>query len=185
MQVIKSKQQKLKNYKIKLHKIKAFIFDVDGVFTDGMVLPSGGDFLRMHNAKDGYAVRYALTQGYPIGIITGGASETIRERFNMLGVTDVYLASFNKIGSFTDFCRKYNLQPDEVLCMGDDIPDIEILTSSGLPTCPADAVPEVKAVCEYISDKPGGKACVRDVIEQTLKLQGKWNLLCSANQASN
>ncbi|MDR0414528.1 MAG: HAD hydrolase family protein [Prevotellaceae bacterium] len=173
------------NYKTKLHKIKAFVFDVDGVFTDGMVLASGGDFLRMHNAKDGYAVRYAVAHGYHVGILTGGASESIRERFNMLGVTDVYLASFNKISDFEDFCHKHRLQPDEVLCMGDDIPDIEILEKSGLPTCPADAVPEVKAVCEYISDKPGGKTCVRDVIEQTLKLQGKWNLQGSGNSASS
>jgi 3-deoxy-D-manno-octulosonate 8-phosphate phosphatase (KDO 8-P phosphatase) len=173
------------NYKTKLHQIKAFVFDVDGVFTNGMVLASGGDFLRMHNAKDGYAVRYAVTQGYAVGIITGGASESIRERFSMLGVTDVYLASFNKIKDFADFCRKHRLQPHEVLCMGDDIPDIEILAQSGLPTCPADAVPEVKAICGYISDKPGGMACVRDVIEQTLKLQGKWNLPCSTSQASN
>ncbi|MDR2813200.1 MAG: HAD hydrolase family protein, partial [Prevotellaceae bacterium] len=173
------------NYKTKLHTIKAFVFDVDGVFTDGMVLASGGDFLRMHNAKDGYAIRYAATHGYPVGIITGGASESIRERFNMLGVTDVYLASFDKIKDFADFCRKRQLQPHEVLCMGDDIPDIEILTKSGLATCPADAVPEVKAICEYISDKSGGRACVRDVIEQTLKLQGKWNLPSGASQASN
>lgn len=165
------------NYKTKLHNIKAFVFDVDGVFTNGMVLASGGDFLRMHNAKDGYAVRYALAQGYPVGIITGGASESIRERFGMLGVTDVYLASFNKIEHLADFCSKYKLQPNEVLCMGDDIPDIEILAGCGLSTCPADAVPEVKAICEYISDKPGGMACVRDVIEQTLKLQGKWSLM--------
>ncbi|MDR0687943.1 MAG: HAD hydrolase family protein [Prevotellaceae bacterium] len=173
------------NYKTQLHKIKAFVFDVDGVFTDGMVLASGGDFLRMHNTKDGYAVGYAVMHGYPVGIITGGASESIRERFNMLGVTDVYLASANKIGDFTDFCRKHRLQPDEVLCMGDDIPDVEILKRSGLPTCPADAVPEVKAICRYISDKPGGKACVRDVIEQTLKLQNKWNLPGSASHASS
>jgi 3-deoxy-D-manno-octulosonate 8-phosphate phosphatase (KDO 8-P phosphatase) len=173
------------NYKTQLHKIKAFVFDVDGVFTDGMVLASGGDFLRMHNAKDGYAVGYAVKHGYPVGIITGGASESIRERFNMLGVTDVYLASANKTGDFTDFCRKHRLQPDEVLCMGDDIPDVEILERSGLPTCPADAVPEVKVICRYISDKPGGKACVRDVIEQTLKLQNKWNLPGSAGHASS
>ena len=168
------------NYKTKLHTIKAFVFDVDGVFTNGMVLASGGDFLRMHNAKDGYAVRYAVNQGYPIGIITGGASESIRERFGMLGVTDVHLASFNKIEHFAGFCRKHRIHPREVLCMGDDIPDMEILMQCGLPTCPADAVPEVKAICAYISDRPGGMACVRDVIEQTLKLQGKWNLPCSA-----
>jgi 3-deoxy-D-manno-octulosonate 8-phosphate phosphatase (KDO 8-P phosphatase) len=165
------------NYKANLHQIKAFAFDVDGVFTNGMVLAtSNNDFLRMHNAKDGYAVRYAVTHGYPIAIITGGASETIRNRFTMLGVTDVYLSSFDKINDFTDFCANHGLQPHEVLCMGDDIPDIAILKACGLPTCPADAVPEVKEVCVYVSDKVGGAACVRDVIEQTLKVRGVWNM---------
>jgi len=165
------------SYKSILHRIKAFAFDVDGVFTNGWVLATtDGDFLRMHNAKDGYAVRYATKQGYPIGIITGGASESIRERFKMLGVTDVYLASRTKRDDFRDFCFKYHLQPDEVLFMGDDIPDIEVLERCGLPTCPADAAHEVKEICAYISDKNGGMGCVRDVIEQTLRLQGKWNL---------
>jgi 3-deoxy-D-manno-octulosonate 8-phosphate phosphatase (KDO 8-P phosphatase) len=165
------------NYKTKLHNIKAFVFDVDGVFTDGMVLATGdGDFLRMHNAKDGYAVRVAVQLGYPVGIITGGASESIRARFKMLGVTDVYLASSNKIEDFRDFYFKYHLQPDEVLYMGDDIPDVEVLKMCGLATCPSDAVQEVKEICAYISDKNGGAGCVRDVIEQTLRLQGRWNL---------
>jgi 3-deoxy-D-manno-octulosonate 8-phosphate phosphatase (KDO 8-P phosphatase) len=165
------------NYKTKLHNIKAFVFDVDGVFTNGWVLATpDGDFLRMHNTKDGYAVRYAAKLGYPIGVITGGASESIRERFKMLGVTDVYLSSRHKLDDFRDFCFKYDLKPEEVLFMGDDMPDIEVLTSCGLPTCPADAAHEVKDVCAYISDRNGGMGCVRDVIEQTLRLQGRWNL---------
>ncbi len=165
------------NYKTKLHHIKAFVFDVDGVFTNSLVLAiPGGDFLRMHNTKDGYAVSYATKQGYPIGIITGGASESIRERFKMLGVTDVYLASGCKRDDFRDFCFKYDLKPEEVLFMGDDIPDMEVLTMCGVATCPADAVHEVKEACHYISDRDGGMGCVRDVIEQALRLQGKWNL---------
>ena len=169
------------NYKAKLHRIKAFVFDVDGVFTNGMVLATAeGDFLRMHNTKDGYAVRYAVAQGYPIGIITGGDSDSIRQRFKMLGVTDVYLASRTKWNDFRDFCFKYHLQPDEALFMGDDIPDIEAMERCGLAACPADAVHEVKEICAYISDKSGGMGCVRDVIEQTLRLQGKWNLKSAA-----
>ncbi len=165
------------NYKTKLHQIKAFVFDVDGVFTNSWVLAMpGGDFLRMHNTKDGYAVSYATKQGYPIGIITGGASESIRERFKMLGVTDVYLSSNCKLDDFRDFYFKYDLKPEEVLFMGDDIPDMEVLEKCGLSACPADAAHEVKEICDYISDKDGGMGCVRDVIEQTLRLQNKWNL---------
>ena len=161
------------NYKLSLHKIKAFVFDVDGVFTDGGVLACGGDFLRTHNAKDGFAVRNAVANEYVVGIITGGSSESIRERFTMLGVdtSDIHLGIRNKSEVLAEFCRKHNLLPDEVLAMGDDIPDIPMLNDSGLATCPADAAPEVQA---YISDKGGGHACVRDVIEQTLKLHGKW-----------
>jgi len=165
------------NYKSSLHRIKAFAFDVDGVFTNSLVLAiPGGDFLRMHNTKDGYAISYAAKQGYPIAIITGGDSETIRARFKLFGITDVYLASSDKLNDFRDFCFKYHLQPDEVLFMGDDIPDIEVLEKCGLAACPADAVHEVKEICAYISDKNGGMGCVRDVIEQTLRLQNEWNL---------
>ncbi|MGL4364304.1 MAG: KdsC family phosphatase [Bacteroidales bacterium] len=164
------------NYKEKLHNIKAFVFDVDGVFTNGMVLAdSSGDLLRMHNAKDGYAVRYAIELGYHIGIITGGASETIRDRFKLLGVSDVYLSAYHKGAPFTDFYFKYHLTPNDILFMGDDIPDIEVLQQCGVATCPADAVQEVKDICDYISLYNGGTGCVRDVIEQTLRLQGKWH----------
>jgi 3-deoxy-D-manno-octulosonate 8-phosphate phosphatase (KDO 8-P phosphatase) len=165
------------NYKANLHQIKAFVFDVDGVFTDGGVLAiPGGEFLRMHNAKDGFAVRNALVNGYAVGIITGGASETIRDRFAMLGVdpADVHLGIRNKREVFAAFCDKYLIAPSEVLAMGDDIPDIPMLAMSGVATCPADAAPEVMAVCHYISGKAGGCGCARDVIEQTLKLHGKW-----------
>ncbi|GHT16043.1 3-deoxy-D-manno-octulosonate 8-phosphate phosphatase [Bacteroidia bacterium] len=165
------------NYKTKLYAIKAFVFDVDGVFTNGLVLATPeGDLLRQHNSKDGYAVRYAVAQGYHIGIISGGASESIRKRFAMLGVSDVYLGHRDKSAAFAEFCEKYHLESREVLVMGDDIPDISILQASGCATCPADAVQEVRDVVVYISSKKGGEGCVRDVIEQTLKLQDKWNL---------
>jgi 3-deoxy-D-manno-octulosonate 8-phosphate phosphatase (KDO 8-P phosphatase) len=168
----------MSNYKIKLSKIKAFAFDVDGVFTDGTVLATAdGDLLRSHNAKDGFAVRMAVIQGFPVGIITGGASISIVKRFELIGIekSEIYLKSLNKIVDFNDFCKKNHLQPHEVLFMGDDIPDLSVMKECGLPTCPSDAVEEVKAVCEYISIFPGGKGCVRDVIEQTLKIHNKWN----------
>lgn len=169
------------NFKTKLHKIKAFAFDVDGVFTDGTVIATeNGDLLRTHNAKDGFALRTAILMGYKIAIITGGTSESIKKRFIPIGVEDIFLGSRNKIPDFNSFLEKYSLKNDEVIYMGDDIPDLEILKVCGLPTCPSDAVFEVKQVCEYISIYPGGKGCVRDIIEQVLKIQGKWSLAAEA-----
>jgi 3-deoxy-D-manno-octulosonate 8-phosphate phosphatase (KDO 8-P phosphatase) len=163
------------DYKTRLERIKAFAFDVDGVFTNGMVLVSeNGDLLRSYNSKDGHAIRMAVTSGYPVGIITGGSSATIEKRFRPLGVNDIYLKSFYKLPDFDDFCKRHNLSPDEVLFMGDDIPDIEIMEACGVACCPADAVPEVKAVAAYISSQVGGSACVRDVIVQVMKVQGRW-----------
>ncbi|HAN18706.1 MAG: 3-deoxy-D-manno-octulosonate 8-phosphate phosphatase [Bacteroidetes bacterium GWC2_33_15] len=163
------------NYKEKLKNIKAFIFDVDGVFTDGKIyLEPGGEFVRAVDMKDGYAVNYAIKQGYIIGIISGGNSEAVRKRFQFLKITDIYMNSKDKKSDFEDFYFKYNLKPEEILYMGDDIPDYEVMKLAGLSTCPADAVEEIKSIAHYISTFPGGQGCVRDVIEQVLKLQGKW-----------
>ena len=163
------------NYKEKLKNIKAFIFDVDGVFTDGKIyLEPGGEFVRAVDMKDGYAVVYALKQGYIIGIISGGNSQAVRKRFEYLKITDIYLNSRDKKSDFEDFYFKYDLKPENILYMGDDIPDFEPMKLAGLSTCPADAVEEIKAIADYISTFPGGHGCVRDVIEQVLKLQGKW-----------
>ena len=163
------------DYKTRLEQVKAFAFDVDGVFTNGMVLVSeNGDLLRSYNAKDGHAIRLAVTSGYPVAVITGGSSATIEKRFHPLGVKDIYLKSFYKLPDFDDFCKRHNLLPHEVLFMGDDIPDIEIMEACGVACCPADAAPEVKAAADYISPLPGGSACVRDVITQVLKVQGHW-----------
>ncbi len=171
----------MSNFKTKLHQIKAFAFDVDGVFTDGTVIATeSGDLLRTHNAKDGFALRAAILMGYKVAIITGGTSESIKKRFIPIGVEDIFLGSRNKIPDFISFSNKYGLKNEEILYMGDDIPDIEILKICGLPTCPSDAVNEVKEVCEYISLYSGGKGCVRDVIEQVLKIQGKWSLAAEA-----
>ena len=165
----------MSNYKTKLHQIKALVFDVDGVFTDGAVLVTeSGDLLRAHHAKDGYAIRCAVKEGYPIGIITGGVSQTIVKRFEMLGVTDVYLGARAKLGPFGHFCEKHQLTPSQVLFMGDDIPDLEVMLACGLPCAPADAAPEVRKAAQYISLYPGGKGCVRDVVEQLMRLHGTW-----------
>lgn len=171
----------MSNFKTKLHKIKAFAFDVDGVFTDGTVLATeNGDLLRTHNAKDGFALRTAILMGYKIAIITGGTSESIKKRFIPIGVEDIFLGSRNKIPDFNLFLEKYNLKREEVIYMGDDIPDLEILGICGIATCPSDAVSEVKEISEYISLYSGGKGCVRDIIEQVLKVQGKWSLAAEA-----
>lgn len=163
------------NYKSLLKNIKAFAFDVDGVFTDGQVyLHPGNEFVRAVNIKDGYAVQYCVKMGFPVAIISGGSSEEVVKRFQKLGVTDIYMGSSNKWDSFEDFHYKYSLEQSEILYMGDDIPDYEIMQKVGLPTCPKDAAIEIRELAKYISDKGGGKGCVRDVIEQVLRVQDKW-----------
>jgi 3-deoxy-D-manno-octulosonate 8-phosphate phosphatase (KDO 8-P phosphatase) len=163
------------NFKEDLQKIKAFLFDVDGVFTNSNVyLHPGGDLMRSMNIKDGFALQYAVKKGYLVGIISGGDSESVRARFQKLGITDIYLKSSDKKNDYLDFIMKYSLSDIDVLYMGDDIPDYEVMQRVGFPCSPADAVEEIKSLSKYISDKNGGQGCVRDVIEQVLRLQGKW-----------
>lgn len=158
-----------------LQDVKAFAFDVDGVFTNGAVmLHPGGEFIRMMNIKDGFAVQHAVKMGYPIAIITGGTSRMVRKRFTSLGVKDIYMKSANKIEAFDAFLSKHQLQPADILYMGDDLPDFEVMKKSGFPACPADAAEEIKNLSFYTSHRNGGEGCVRDVIEQVLRLHGKW-----------
>lgn len=164
----------MEHFKDKLKSIKAFAFDVDGVFSEHVILDATGELLRTMNIKDGYAVQLAVKRGFPIAIITGGNSQAIKMRFESLGVTDVYLKSHYKMDDFNEFLLRYNLSASEVLYMGDDIPDLEILGVAGVPTCPADAVEEVKEASMYISPRDAGKGCVRDVIEQVLKVNNAW-----------
>ncbi|WP_321436622.1 HAD-IIIA family hydrolase [uncultured Bacteroides sp.] len=161
------------NYDLK--KIKAMAFDVDGVLSAEMIpLHPSGEPMRCVNIKDGYALQLAVKHGFHIAIITGGRTNSVRIRFQGLGINDLYLGSSIKINDYNDFKKKYNLEDEEILFMGDDIPDLEVLQSCGLPCCPADAAPEVKAASVYISHKNGGYGCGRDVVEQVLKAQGKW-----------
>ena len=170
------REEKKPNYKAYLHKIKAFAFDVDGVFTDGSVLAlPDGDLLRAHNAKDGFAVKMAVKNKYPIAIITGGDSESVRIRFSKLGVTDIYMKSRNNVPDFLKFCEKHHLQPEEVAFVGDDLPDRPVLEICGLAVCPSDAVDEVKEVCDFISPFGGGRGCVRNLIEQVMKVHETWH----------
>lgn len=163
------------SYKAKLKNIKAFVFDVDGVFTDGSVyLIPGGHMCRVMHVLDGYAVVKALKNNYIIGVITGGNDEMVKFRINYLGISDYYAKSPDKLADFEHFKQKYNLKDEEILTMGDDLPDRPIMQISGIAACPKNAVPEVKEIADYISPIEGGKGAVRDVIEQVMKVQGNW-----------
>ncbi|MCW3084333.1 MAG: 3-deoxy-D-manno-octulosonate 8-phosphate phosphatase [Bacteroidetes bacterium] len=165
----------MENFKIKLNRITTFIFDVDGVLTDGSVtLMPDGEQVRTMNIKDGYALQLAVKQGYRVVIISGGKSEMVRKRLNGLGITDVYLGAHAKLDTYKEYLEIYNVNPDEVLYMGDDLPDYEVMKQIGVPTCPADAVQEIKGISIYVSHHNGGRGAVRDVIEQVMKVQGKW-----------
>ena len=165
----------MSNFKELLPKINTFIFDIDGVLTNGMVMiMPDGEQLRQMNIKDGYALQYAVKKGYNIAIISGGSSETVRKRLNGLGITDVFLKASNKIEIFDNYVNGKNISKENILYMGDDIPDFPVMLKAGLPCCPQDACPEIKAISKYISHKNGGEGAVRDIIEQVLKVQGKW-----------
>ncbi len=164
-----------KNYKEYLKDITTFVFDVDGVFTDGtLLITTEGEMLRKMSVKDGYALKTALTKGYNVCIISGGTNEGVRNRLKGLGVSDIYLGAHHKEEPLKEYLDSNGIDPRNVLYMGDDLPDIPPMLSVGLPTCPQDAVPEVKAASKYISHKVGGDECVRDVIEQVLKVRGDW-----------
>ena len=163
------------NFKEELSIVRAFVFDVDGVLSSSrIILHPGHEMMRSMNIKDGYAIHYAIRKGYPIAIITGGNSDAVAQRFENLGVTDIYLRSKDKVENLSDFLSKRDLGKENVLYMGDDILDYLVMKEVGFPTCPSDAVEEIKAISTYISDKAGGEGCVRDVIEQVLRLQGRW-----------
>ena len=164
-----------KSYKEYLNNISTFIFDVDGVLTNGSVhVTADGDLLRSMSVKDGYALKQAVKAGYTVCIISGGKNEGVRTRLRDLGITDIYLGIDDKVEQLDEFFDIYDIKAENVLYMGDDIPDMYPMKLIGLPTCPQDAVPEVKEVSKYISHKNGGDGCVRDVIEQVMKVQAKW-----------
>lgn len=165
-----------KNYKEILPLINTFIFDVDGVLTDGNVIVfPGGDQIRTMNIKDGYAIKTAISKGYHICVISGGSNQAIVSRLKDLGITDIYLGAHNKVEQLKEFFDIYRLSPETALYMGDDIPDLLVMQMVALPACPQDAVPEIKKISKYVSKKKGGKGCVRDVIEQVLKVQDQWH----------
>ncbi|MCB0399256.1 MAG: HAD-IIIA family hydrolase [Winogradskyella sp.] len=165
-----------KSYKEYLINISTFIFDVDGVLTDGTVtVTTSGEMLRRMSIKDGFALKTAVDAGFNVCVISGGSNEGVRKRLQGLGVKDIYLGAHNKIEQLNDYLEKRNLKTSEVLYMGDDIPDYPVMTLVGLPCCPQDAAIEIKAISKYISHKNGGNGAARDVIEQVLKVHNKWN----------
>lgn len=163
------------NFKEGLRNVKAFIFDIDGVLsTQTIPLNLFGVPNRTVNLRDGYAIQLAVKKGYHIGVISGCRSKEYQKRLRLLGVTDIFLNSRSKLEHFNSFLRKYNLNKDEVLYMGDDIPDYEVMKEAGIPVCPSDADSEIRDLATYVSDKRGGEGCVRDIIEQVLRLHNKW-----------
>lgn len=164
-----------KNYKEYLNHVDTFIFDVDGVLTDGSIqVSTEGELLRTMNIKDGYALKTAQLAGFNICIISGGKNEGVRKRLRDLGITNIFLGAQDKVEILEEFFDIYNIDPNNVLYMGDDIPDLYPMKKVGMPCCPQDAAAEIKEISRYVSHKKGGKGCVRDVIEQVLKVQGKW-----------
>ncbi|MCQ2247341.1 MAG: HAD-IIIA family hydrolase [Bacteroidaceae bacterium] len=158
-----------------LTKIRAIIFDIDGVLSaETITLHPEGDPMRTVNIKDGYAIQYAVKCGLHIAILSGAHTESLRKRYEGLGVKDVYLKAAVKISIYESFLQKYGLKDEEVIYMGDDIPDYEVMKHCGCPCCPADAAPEIKDASVYISHLNGGYGCGRDVVEQVLRAQGKW-----------
>jgi 3-deoxy-D-manno-octulosonate 8-phosphate phosphatase (KDO 8-P phosphatase) len=162
-------------FKDDLKRIKALLFDVDGVLSsDTSPVDVNGDPMRTANVKDGFAIRLALDAGFTVGVITGGAQESVRLRHKKLGITYYYDNVRDKVEALQDFINKTGITAQEILFMGDDLVDLGIMQRVGIATCPADAVPEIKLISRYVSDRKGGTGCVRDIIEQVMRAQGKW-----------
>ena len=160
-----------------LKAVKAFVFDIDGVLaSDTLLILEGGQLTRNMNSKDGHALRMAVKKGYPVAIISGSDSEAVKIRLSKLGVKDIFLRVNSKKEKLTQYVVQHNLKWENVLYMGDDIPDYSCLQMVGMPCCPANAATEIKQIAKYISPLEGGNGCARDVIEKVLKLNGHWDL---------
>jgi len=165
----------MSNYKALLKQITTFIFDYDGVLTDGsVIMMPDGEALRISNIKDGYALQLAVKKGYNVAIISGAKSASMIKRLEALRITDYFLGIENKLETLNHYLQTRNIDASQVLFMGDDIPDYQVMKSVGVAACPSDAAEEIRQISKYISGFPGGKGCARDVIEQVMKVQGKW-----------
>jgi 3-deoxy-D-manno-octulosonate 8-phosphate phosphatase (KDO 8-P phosphatase) len=163
------------NFKQRLNKIKAFVFDIDGVLTDGKItFNSDNTTSRSFDSKDGFALQRAIHEGFLVAIISTAKDENLKKSFLALGLQEVYLGVFDKEETFKEFATVYNLQEEEILFMGDDLPDLSAMRRAGVACCPNNAAKEIREMCVYISPYNGGEGCVRDVIEQVLRLNKKW-----------
>ncbi|MFN8153344.1 MAG: HAD hydrolase family protein [Bacteroidia bacterium] len=163
------------NYKELLKHIRCFVFDIDGVMTDGsLLIQEDGTMLRTMNIKDGYALQLAAKKGYFIFVISGSTPEGVKVRLSRLGIDEVHIGIDNKLAKLENLIMKYKIGFDQMVYMGDDMPDLEVMQKCLLRTCPADAIHQVKEICQYVSQKPGGQGCVRDLIEQVLTINGDW-----------
>ncbi len=167
----------MENFKTKLKHITTFIFDVDGVLTDGKVLLiPGHDPVRNMYTKDGFALQLAVKKGYRVAIITGGRSEAVRESLERLGIQDIFMRQYDKLACYKEYMYSQQLNEENILFMGDDLPDWEVMKRVGVAACPLDAATEIKEISLYTSDKKGGEGCVRDIIEQVLRVRGDWEI---------
>jgi 3-deoxy-D-manno-octulosonate 8-phosphate phosphatase (KDO 8-P phosphatase) len=165
------------NFKERLNKITTIMFDIDGVLTDGKVLVmESGEMVRNVYSKDGYALNQAVNKGYRVVIISGGNNLAVKNALARNGIKDIFIKQHDKLACYVDYLQLHNIMDEEVVFMGDDLPDHEIMSRVGLAVCPNDAVAEIKLLCQYISPKKGGEGCVRDIIEQVLRVQGKWSI---------
>lgn len=167
----------MENFKQKLTRINTLLFDVDGVLTDGKVLlMESGEIIRNMNSKDGYALQLAVKKGYRIGIISGGNSPAVKAALGSVGISDIFLRQHDKLQCYTDYVSEHHLDEETILYMGDDLPDYEVMKRVGVATCPKDAAHEIREICIYVSNRCGGDACVRDIIEQVMRAQGTWEI---------
>jgi 3-deoxy-D-manno-octulosonate 8-phosphate phosphatase (KDO 8-P phosphatase) len=167
----------MENFKQKLTCIKTLLFDVDGVLTNGQVfLMENGEFVRNMNSKDGYALQLAVKKGYRVAIITGGNSQVVKKALHALGIADVFLSQHDKLQCYKDYINEHNLNEEEILYMGDDLPDYEVMHRVGIASCPNNSAHEIKEISIYISNRNGGEGCARDIIEQVMRSQGKWEI---------
>lgn len=165
----------MQNFKERLNKITTLIFDIDGVFTDNKVLVmENGEVVRNVHSKDGYALQLAVKKGYRIVIISGGNNVAVKNLLAKTGIEHLFINQHDKLQCYKDFIYENNLSDEEILYMGDDLPDYEVMSRVSIPTCPNDSAPEIKSISIYISPKNGGEGCVRDIIEQVMRVQGTW-----------
>ncbi len=165
------------NFKERLPKIKTFLFDVDGVLTnDSVQIMHDGELVRNMNSKDRYALQLAVKKGYRIAIITGGNSNAVKNTLNLLGIKDVFLGQHTKMNCYEDYILEHDLKEDEIVYMGDDLPDYDVMKRVGIAACPNNSAHEIKEISIYISNRNGGEACVRDIIEQVMRSQDTWEI---------